>query len=148
MCLLIHFFSRIDFPGVFCLNLRSSTHLLTPFLQRSQSLHEQTHQASFQLLHMDYDFHRLLAEGSGNSWLMSLLDQVFDQMVLLRIRTTQHNPGVLEIRGEYRRVYTAIVARDVAAATQAIRDHLTASKARVVQEVQQLEQELVEADLG
>lgn len=100
----------------------------------------------FQFLHMDYDFHRLLAEGAGNPWLVSLLDQVFDQMALLRIRTLQHNPGVLEIRGEHRQIYEAIVARDVAAATQSIRDHLTASKKRVVREVQQLEQELAEAD--
>lgn len=110
-----------------------------------QPSHPLTH---FQFLHMDYAFHRLLAEGSGNPWLVSLLDQVFDQMALLRIRTLQHNPGVLEIRGEHRRIYEAIAARDVAAAIQTIRGHLTASKERVVKEVQQLEQELAAADSG
>jgi DNA-binding GntR family transcriptional regulator len=94
---------------------------------------------NFQLLHMDHQFHRLLAESSGNSWLMHLLDQVFDKMALLRIRTMQHNPGVLEIRKEHRFIYAAIADRDPQTATQAIREHLMASKERVVREVQELD---------
>jgi DNA-binding GntR family transcriptional regulator len=96
---------------------------------------------SFQLLDLDYQFHHLMAESSGNAWLVFLLDQVFDKMALLRIQTLCHNPKVLEIRLEHRQVYEAIAQRDPVAAAQAIQAHLTASKARVVWEVQQLQQQ-------
>ena len=88
---------------------------------------------NFQLLDLDYQFHRQIAESSGNKWLVSLLDQVFDKMTLLRIQTTRHNPKVLEIRMEHRQIYEAIASRDVKVATEAIANHLMASKIRVVQ---------------
>jgi DNA-binding GntR family transcriptional regulator len=97
------------------------------------------HLTPFQLLHMDYEFHRLLAESSGNPWLLSLLDQVFDQMALIRIRTMQHNPEVLEIRGEHRQIYEAVADRDATAAVKFIHTHLEASRVRVIQEIQQLQ---------
>jgi DNA-binding GntR family transcriptional regulator len=93
---------------------------------------------NFQLLDLDYRFHRLLAESSGNLWLRSLLDQVFDKMMLLRIQTMQHNPNVLNIRVEHRLIYEAIAQRDVNAATQAIRNHLAAAKERVILEMSHL----------
>jgi len=92
-----------------------------------------------QLLRIDHQFHRLLAEFSNNPWLVSLLDQVFDQMELLRIRTMQQNPGVLEIRLEHRRIYEALVAGDKEQALGSILEHLNASKARVIREIQQLD---------
>jgi DNA-binding GntR family transcriptional regulator len=92
-----------------------------------------------QLLHIDHQFHRLLAEFSQNPWLVSLLDQVFAQMELLRIRTMQQNPGVLEIRQEHRRIYEAVAERDTEQAVRAIVEHLSASKERVIKEVQQLD---------
>lgn len=95
---------------------------------------------NFQLLHMDHQFHRLLAESSGNPWLVSLLDQTFDKMALLRVRTMQQNPGVLEIRSEHLRIYKAVSDRAPEAAVFAIKDHLTASKERVIREIQQLDQ--------
>ena len=95
---------------------------------------------NYQLLNIDYNFHRLLAESSGNPWLVSLLDQVFDKMALLRIRTMQQNPGVLEIKSEHRRIYQAVAERNLEVAALAIREHLIASKARVIREIQQLEQ--------
>jgi DNA-binding GntR family transcriptional regulator len=93
----------------------------------------------YQLLHLDYQFHRSVAESSSNTWLVQILDQVFDKMALLRLRTIEHNPNVLEIRGEHRRVLEAIRQRDALAAMQAIQYHLIASKERVVQEIQELE---------
>jgi DNA-binding GntR family transcriptional regulator len=87
---------------------------------------------------VDYQFHRLVAQSSGNYWLTSLLEQVFDKMQLLRIQTMRHNPKVLEIRVEHRQVYEALVQRDAEAAQDAIKRHLVASKARVIQEIQQL----------
>ncbi len=89
-----------------------------------------------QLLDIDYQFHHLIAESSGNRRLVSLLDQLFDSMALLRIQTLQQNPLVLEIRLEHRQVYEAIAQKDAATATAAIQQHLLASKARVVKEIQ------------
>jgi DNA-binding GntR family transcriptional regulator len=94
---------------------------------------------SFQLLHMDYEFHRMIAQSSGNPWLLSLLDQVFDKMALIRIRTMQHNPQVLEIRGEHRQIYEAIADRDAVAGMQFVQAHLEASRVRVIQEIQDLQ---------
>jgi DNA-binding GntR family transcriptional regulator len=90
-----------------------------------------------EMLNLDCQFHRLLAQSSGNLWLASLLDQVFDKMQLLRIQTTKRNLRGPEIWLEHRRIYEAVVARNPEAAVQMMRDHLLASKSRVVQEVQQ-----------
>ncbi|MGB3300331.1 MAG: GntR family transcriptional regulator [Phormidesmis sp.] len=87
-------------------------------------------------LQIDQSFHRLLAESSGNPWLADLLEQIFSKMALLRLTTTYRNPEVLEIWAEHERIVTAIVQRDSQAAAIAVRDHLVASKARVVQELQ------------
>jgi DNA-binding GntR family transcriptional regulator len=99
-----------------------------------------TQLTTFQMLNLDYQFHRLIAQSSGNLWLASLLDQVFDKMQLLRIQTIKHNPKVLEICVEHRQIYDAIVARNPKTAVRAIQAHLLASKRRVMQEIQQLHQ--------
>jgi DNA-binding GntR family transcriptional regulator len=117
--------------------------------QLEQSIHraekamnqERNQLTNYQLLHMDYEFHRLMAEASGNAWLVQILDQVFDKMSLLRLRTLQHNPGVLEIRSEHRRIYEAVRDRNPVAANQALQFHLISSKERVVQEIRQLGQD-------
>ncbi|MEC4893642.1 MAG: GntR family transcriptional regulator [Oscillatoria sp. PMC 1051.18] len=96
---------------------------------------------NFQLLDLDYRFHRLLAESSGNLWLRSLLDRVFDKMILIRIQTIQSNPDVLEIRAEHRRIYEVIAQRSPETAVEAIKDHLLAAKARVIQEMENIQQE-------
>lgn len=115
-------------------------------LKSSQTDQRKGQQVNYQMLMMDYQFHRLIAEAAGNPWLVSLLDQVFDKMALLRLRTLQHNPRVLEICGEHRYIYQAILDRDEARAIAAITTHLSASKIRVIREVQQLEQDGVNAD--
>lgn len=92
-----------------------------------------------QLLDLDYRFHRTIAESSGNPWLVSLLDQVFDKMALLRIQTTRHNPNVLEVRDEHWQIYQAIAQRQPEAAVAAIQAHLAASKTRVIQTVKTLQ---------
>lgn len=102
---------------------------------------------SFRLLDLDYRFHRLLVQSSGNSWLVDLLDQVFDKMQLLRIQTTKNNLNVLEIRTEHRRIYEPVQQRNPEAAVQAIKEHLIASKERVIQEVQQLQQDRENSEL-
>jgi DNA-binding GntR family transcriptional regulator len=93
-----------------------------------------------QLLELDYQFHQTIAASSGNKWLVELLNQVFDKMTLLRLQTTRQNPKVLELRVEHHQIFEAIAQRDREAAVAAIHSHLAASKARVIQAVQQLYQ--------
>jgi DNA-binding GntR family transcriptional regulator len=88
------------------------------------------------LLYVDYQFHHLIAESSGNRRLVSLLDTLFDAMALLRIQTLQKNPNVLEIRLEHRQIYESIHDGDVEGAVAAITQHLKASKIRVVTEIE------------
>ena len=88
------------------------------------------------LLEIDYQFHHLITESSGNQWLLALLEQVFDKMALLRVQTTKHNPQVLEIRLEHREVYQAIALRDSDLAQATVKLHLMSSKARVVKEME------------
>ena len=88
------------------------------------------------LLEIDYQFHHLIAESSGNQWLLTLLEQVFDKMTLLRVQTTKHNPQVLEIRLEHREIYDAIALRDSELAQKTIKLHLMSSKTRVVKELE------------
>lgn len=94
------------------------------------------------MLALDYQFHHLIAESSHNRWLITLLEQVFDKMALLRTQTTQHNPTVLEIRDEHRQIFTSIAQRDISPAVAAIKTHLVASKERVIQEVKNLQLEI------
>ncbi|WP_035987564.1 GntR family transcriptional regulator [Leptolyngbya sp. KIOST-1] len=88
------------------------------------------------LLNVDYQFHHLIAESSGNRRLVSLLDSLFDAMALLRIQTLQQNPNVLDIRLEHRQIYEAILSRNSEVAVSAITQHLRASKTRVVKEIE------------
>ncbi len=88
-----------------------------------------------QLLDLDYQFHHLIAKSSGNQRLVTLLDQMFDAMTLLRLQTLRRNPKVLEIRLEHRQIYDAIAKRDADTAIQMIEAHLTASKHRVLREL-------------
>lgn len=90
---------------------------------------------NFQLLELDYQFHRLIAEMSGNLWLQEILDQIFDKMMLLRIQTIQQNQGVLNVGAEHFEVYDAIAQRNIKASTNAVTNHLKAAKTRVVHEL-------------
>ncbi len=99
-----------------------------------------TQLTSFQLLDLDYQFHREIAQGSNNEWLVSLLDRLFDKMILLRIQTMLSNPAVLEVRWEHRQIYDAILDRDADRAVKAVQEHLIASQSRVVSELEQIQQ--------
>lgn len=89
-------------------------------------------------LHIDRSFHRLLAESSGNPWLADLLEQIFSKMALLRLTTAYQNPRVLEIWAEHERIVEALENRDPQAAAIAVRNHLIASKSRVVHSLQSI----------
>lgn len=94
---------------------------------------------TFEMLNLDYQFHRQIAESTGNHWLTDLLDQVFDKMMLLRVQTTRHNPKVLDICSEHRHICAAIASRDRDTAIAAIQAHLNASKIRVVKALEALQ---------
>lgn len=90
---------------------------------------------NFQLLDLDYRFHRLIAESSQNLQLRSMLDHLFDKMMLLRIQTIQQNRSVLNISTEHQQICDAIAQRNSGVAVEAIKSHLIASKERVVREM-------------
>lgn len=94
---------------------------------------------TFEMLNLDYQFHRQIAESTGNPWLTDLLDQVFDKMMLLRVQTTRHNPKVLDICSEHRKICGAIASRQPETAMDAIQAHLGASKTRVVKALETLQ---------
>lgn len=94
---------------------------------------------TFEMLNLDYQFHRKIAESTDNPWLTGLLDQVFDKMMLLRVQTTRHNPKVLEICHEHRKICAAIASRDPETAIESIQAHLNASKKRVVHALETLQ---------
>jgi DNA-binding GntR family transcriptional regulator len=96
---------------------------------------------TFEMLNLDYQFHRKIAESTGNPWLTDLLDQVFDKMMLLRVQTTRHNPKVLEICNEHRKICGAIASRQPEIAIESIQAHLEASKTRVVKALKALQSE-------
>lgn len=91
---------------------------------------------NFQLLDLDYQFHRLIAEMSGNVWLQGILDQIFDKMMLLRIQTIQQNQDVLDVKTEHVEIYEAIAQRDAKAAEKAVETHLKAARVRVIRELE------------
>lgn len=107
-------------------------------IQRSEKLVETkpSQLLNFQLLDLDYEFHRLIAEMSGNTWLQAMLEQIFDKMMLLRIQTVQQNQNVLDIRTEHIYIYTAIAQGNSDIATEAIVNHLNAARIRVVHELE------------
>jgi DNA-binding GntR family transcriptional regulator len=90
---------------------------------------------NFQLLDLDYQFHRLLAEMSENLWLCTMLDQLFDKMMLLRIQTTRQNQNVLDIRSEHRLICEAVAQQDAEAASAMMKNHLNSAQGRVVEEL-------------
>ncbi|NJR66544.1 MAG: GntR family transcriptional regulator [Leptolyngbyaceae cyanobacterium CRU_2_3] len=116
---------------------KAQLQLIEQYVLQAEQLMHSPDLNNFQLLDLDYQFHRAIAESSGNKWLVALLDQVFDKMTLLRVQTTRQNPQVLEIRVEHRQIYQAIAQRDPDAAIGAMHSHLISSQARVVQEVEQ-----------
>lgn len=112
-------------------NPSASPAISQPAQQSASQVGEPEHR-----LTVDQQFHHLLAESSGNPWLVNLLEQVFSKMALLRLTTTYRNPKVLRIWTEHEEIVAAIEQRNPQAAAAAVHRHLVASKARVVQELQ------------
>lgn len=83
-------------------------------------------------LALNYEFHRLIAESSQNPWLISLLDQLSNQIKLLRLQILQIPIDVEIIQAEHWNLFNAIKNRDSETANQAIKEHLEFSKDRVI----------------
>lgn len=122
---------------------RSQLQAIEACVLQAEQLHQNTPESQLSelrsyetMLELDYRFHRAIAESADNRWLVSLLDRVFDQMMLLRVQTTRRNPRVLEICGEHRRIFEAIIQRQVTPAVAAITEHLQASKTRTITALQ------------
>lgn len=94
-------------------------------------------------LALNYEFHRLIAESSQNPWLVSLLDQLSNQVKLLRLQILQIPIDVKAIQAEHQQLFQAIKNHDIETATQSIKDHLEFSKKRVVQIFQNSERLIV-----
>lgn len=94
---------------------------------------------STQLLDLNCNFHRQIAIASDNPWLLPLLDQVTNQITLLRIQTLQWRSEVLNIHSEHYRIYEAIAQRHVELAVQYMTEHLTVSQNRIVQIFEQVQ---------
>jgi DNA-binding GntR family transcriptional regulator len=88
---------------------------------------------SRKLLNLNYEFHRLIAESAQNPWLVFLLDQLANQVKLLRLQTLKAPINAREIQTEHEAVVDAIIRRDAEAATQCIEQHLEISQARIKQ---------------
>jgi DNA-binding GntR family transcriptional regulator len=128
---------RLSAAGACELATRQQLEKLEKYVLLAESAQSQSNKSdSFKLLEIDYQFHHLIAKSSGNQWLLNLLEQVFDKMALLRIQTTKHNPQVLEIRLEHQQIYEAIASKNIDLAQKTIQNHLTASKERVVRELE------------
>lgn len=103
---------------------------------------------SIQLLELNCRFHQLLAESSGNPWVVSLLNQISNQITLLRVQTLKEHLAITEIHAEHRYIYNAVTQRDPEAAIQHITNHLSFSQKRIIQIFSQMNQTLSPQELG
>ncbi|MEO0350457.1 MAG: FCD domain-containing protein [Cyanobacteria bacterium P01_A01_bin.15] len=83
-------------------------------------------------LELNYDFHHLVAQSSQNPWLISLLDQLSNQVKLLRLQILQAPMDVDAIQQEHWQIVDAIALGDAETAKQHIRQHLELSQTRIV----------------
>ncbi|PSR18836.1 GntR family transcriptional regulator [filamentous cyanobacterium CCP3] len=94
---------------------------------------------SIHLLELSCEFHQLIAKGSGNSWIASLLDQISQKITLIRVQTLKGLDQLIDIDTEHRQIYEAIARRDGVAAEQQMVNHLRASQARIAEVFEQAE---------
>jgi DNA-binding GntR family transcriptional regulator len=86
---------------------------------------------SLRLLSLNFQFHRLIAEASGNVWIVPLLEQLADKITLLRVQTLRDPKSVSTIHSEHWQIYEAILRKEPEAAARAITQHLQISQQRI-----------------
>ena len=91
---------------------------------------------SVQLLDLNIQFHRLIAQSSDNLWLVPLLEQLSNQATLSRVQTLKVDSDVVDVHYEHRQIYEAIARRDADVAVQRLTDHLRSSQKRIAERFQ------------
>lgn len=81
---------------------------------------------------LGWRFHHTLAQLAGNAVLEQLLEQVLRRIARVRFMEILSDPSGERAREEHRRIFEALVRRDVEAAEAAVRAHIRASKERVL----------------
>lgn len=93
------------------------------------------------MLTFNCNYHQLIAESSGNPWIVSLLDQISQKITLIRVQTLKGLDQLIDIDTEHRQIYEAIARRDQATAEKEIVDHLRKSQERIFEVFQRTELE-------
>lgn len=118
---------------------------LRRILQEADGLLQQTSQAdsspaiadhALKQRDLNYAFHRLIAESSQNRWLVSILDQLANQVKLLRLQILQVPVDIEAIQSEHWQLVEAIAQHDVEAAVGYMRQHLEVSKQRIAKTIE------------
>jgi GntR family transcriptional repressor for pyruvate dehydrogenase complex len=86
------------------------------------------------LLH-DVRFHRAIAAGCGNRVLSAIVEMVSTLVYQDRKATAERSRDLRDSAEQHRRIYRAIKAGDVAAATQTMADHLDRARRALASEV-------------
>lgn len=94
------------------------------------------HSHSIQLLDLNIQFHRLIAQSSDNPWLVPLLEQLSNQATLSRVQTLQAMPDVADVHREHREIYSAIIQQDTDTAVHLLTYHLQSSQKRIAKQFQ------------
>lgn len=81
-----------------------------------------------ELVNMDNQFHRYLAAATGNSYIVNMMENIYFQNERLRVLATRSVATSDETRHGHLALIDAMLARDPAAATQAMREHLQYAK--------------------
>ncbi|MGP1387272.1 MAG: FCD domain-containing protein [Thainema sp.] len=110
-------------------------------LALAEAMTEQDQQTvdRIRLLTLNCEFHQLIAQSSGNAWIISLLDQISQKITLIRVQTLRGIDQLIDIDTEHRKIYEAIAQRDPVTAEKEIVDHLRKSQKRIFEVFQQTE---------
>ncbi|MFM1988493.1 MAG: hypothetical protein RJA99_1450 [Pseudomonadota bacterium] len=91
----------------------------------------------------DGDFHRSIAQESGNRWLVQLLcDDLYPLIRLFRFRAALLRPDRARTHAEHDAIIARLQARDAAGAERLMREHVRASRERLIGHLRAAEAEV------
>ncbi len=76
---------------------------------------------------IDYRFHHIIAEESGNSELAKMIDGIYNKTILSRIRSVDRSRSVKQSYLEHQKIVSALEARNAEEARRAAEEHLRTS---------------------
>lgn len=103
---------------------------LEDMLKKAQHKHTKT------LYHVDYDFHNIIFEATGNSWLRGTIKNLRDQF--LRVETQSafdQTETTMEVYREHKAIVDALKKHDADAAAKAMEDHMRITYNRTVKPI-------------